>query len=36
MSLSGGMMAGYIISKGDAFWTYSLRAVRHHRGLGRQ
>ncbi|MDX2306972.1 MAG: ammonium transporter [Hyphomicrobium sp.] len=24
MSLSGGMMAGYIISKGDAFWTYSL------------
>jgi ammonium transporter, Amt family len=24
MALSGGMMAGYIISKGDAFWTYSL------------
>lgn len=24
LSLSGGMMAGYIISKGDAFWTYSL------------
>ena len=23
MSLSGGMMAGYVISKGDAFWTYS-------------
>ncbi len=23
MSLSGGMMAAYIISKGDAFWTYS-------------
>ena len=23
MSLSGGMMAGYAISKGDAFWTYS-------------
>lgn len=23
MSLSGGMMAGYIFSKGDAFWTYS-------------
>ena len=23
MSLSGGMMAGYFISKGDAFWTYS-------------
>jgi ammonium transporter, Amt family len=23
LSLSGGMMAGYIISKGDAFWTYS-------------
>jgi ammonia channel protein AmtB len=23
MSLSGGLMAGYIISKGDAFWTYS-------------
>ncbi len=23
MSLSGGMLAGYMISKGDAFWTYS-------------
>ncbi len=23
MSLSGGMMAGYMVSKGDAFWTYS-------------
>ena len=23
MSLSGGMMAGYIFSKGNAFWTYS-------------
>ncbi len=23
MSLSGGLMAGYIVSKGDAFWTYS-------------
>ncbi len=23
MSLSGGLMMGYIISKGDAFWTYS-------------
>ena len=23
MSLSGGLLAGYIISKGDAFWTYS-------------
>jgi ammonia channel protein AmtB len=23
MSLSGGMLAGYFISKGDAFWTYS-------------
>lgn len=23
MSLTGGMMAGYMISKGDAFWTYS-------------
>lgn len=23
MSLSGGLMAGYWISKGDAFWTYS-------------
>ncbi|MDX1402441.1 MAG: hypothetical protein R3245_11000, partial [Kiloniellales bacterium] len=23
MSLAGGMMAGYMISKGDAFWTYS-------------
>ncbi|MFQ5785855.1 MAG: ammonium transporter [Alphaproteobacteria bacterium] len=23
MSLSGGLMTGYIISKGDAFWTYS-------------
>ncbi|MEM7169305.1 MAG: ammonium transporter [Pseudomonadota bacterium] len=23
MSLSGGMIAGYIVSKGDAFWTYS-------------
>lgn len=24
MSLSGGLMAGYLISKGNAFWTYSL------------
>jgi ammonia channel protein AmtB len=23
MSLAGGMLAGYMISKGDAFWTYS-------------
>jgi Amt family ammonium transporter len=23
MSLSGGMLAGYMISRGDAFWTYS-------------
>ncbi len=23
MSLSGGMMAAYVMSKGDAFWTYS-------------
>jgi len=23
MSLSGGLMAAYLISKGDAFWTYS-------------
>ena len=23
MSLSGGLMAGYIVSKGDPFWTYS-------------
>lgn len=23
MSLSGGLLAGYIISKGDGFWTYS-------------
>jgi ammonia channel protein AmtB len=23
MSLSGGLLAGYFISKGDAFWTYS-------------
>lgn len=23
MSLSGGLMMGYLISKGDAFWTYS-------------
>ena len=23
MSLAGGMMAGYFVSKGDAFWTYS-------------
>jgi ammonia channel protein AmtB len=23
MSLSGGLMAGYVISRGDAFWTYS-------------
>jgi ammonia channel protein AmtB len=23
MSLSGGLLMGYIISKGDAFWTYS-------------
>ena len=24
MSLSGGMMAGYLISKGDPFWTFSM------------
>lgn len=24
MSLSGGLMIGYLVSKGDAFWTYSL------------
>jgi ammonia channel protein AmtB len=24
MSLSGGMMVGYVVSKGDSFWTYSL------------
>jgi len=23
MSLSGGLLAGYIVSKGEAFWTYS-------------
>jgi ammonia channel protein AmtB len=23
MSVAGGMMAGYVVSKGDAFWTYS-------------
>ena len=23
MSLSGGLLAGYVISKGDPFWTYS-------------
>ncbi|MBT7145653.1 MAG: ammonium transporter, partial [Rhodospirillales bacterium] len=23
MSLSGGLMSGYLVSKGDAFWTYS-------------
>jgi ammonia channel protein AmtB len=23
MSLSGGLLAGYIVSKGDPFWTYS-------------
>jgi len=23
MSLSGGLLAGYVVSKGDAFWTYS-------------
>ena len=23
LSLSGGLMAGYLVSKGDAFWTYS-------------
>ncbi|MGH6895740.1 MAG: ammonium transporter [Geminicoccaceae bacterium] len=23
MALSGGLLAGYIVSKGDAFWTYS-------------
>jgi ammonium transporter, Amt family len=23
MSLSGGLLAGYVISRGDAFWTYS-------------
>jgi ammonia channel protein AmtB len=24
MSLSGGLMAGYVVSRGEAFWTYSL------------
>jgi Amt family ammonium transporter len=24
MSLSGGMLAGYIVSKGDPFWTFSM------------
>ena len=24
LSLTGGLMAGYIVSKGDPFWTYSL------------
>ena len=24
MSLSGGMLMGYVVSKGDPFWTYSL------------
>jgi ammonia channel protein AmtB len=24
MSLSGGLLAGYVVSKGDAFWTYSM------------
>jgi ammonia channel protein AmtB len=24
MSLSGGLMAGYLVSRGNAFWTYSL------------
>jgi len=24
MSLSGGLMVGYLVSKGDPFWTYSL------------
>ena len=23
MSLSGGLLAGYVIAKGDPFWTYS-------------
>ena len=23
MSLAGGLLAGYIVSKGNAFWTYS-------------
>ena len=23
MSLSGGLLAGYVVSKGDPFWTYS-------------
>ena len=23
LSLSGGLIAGYVVSKGDAFWTYS-------------
>ena len=31
MSLSGGMMAGYIVSKGDPFWTFSGGPMRHHR-----
>ena len=27
MSLSGGMMAGYIVSKGDPFWTFSAASA---------
>ena len=36
MSLSGGMMAGYIVSKGDPVLDLLARPVRRHLGLGRQ
>ena len=36
MSLSGGMMAGYLISKGDPFWTFSAGPMRRHQHVRRQ
>ena len=36
MSLSGGLMAGYLISKADPFWTFSGGLAGDHRLLGRE
>ena len=36
MSLSGGLMAGYLISRGDPLLDVLMRVMRHHCHLGRQ
>ena len=36
MSLAGGLLTGYIVSRGDAFWTLFVRTRGNHRGVGRE